>query len=300
MPMNPYIFPLSWTSSPFTQTPKVRKLPLLFSEWLVEGCFPQNYSQEEFLNFFSEHHAFVLRGTRQELINLLVENFSSYDFMLSGTEFLIELPRFQPSKSLRKLIRRGQKKYFFKEITYELPRYQSQIRNLLRLKEKEWKQPLKNLFLTHFEFPIRTFVLLSRQEEIAGVLTISPFGNGYWHLEQMLRNPRSRIGAMEFLIYETAQILHKEQAQIFSLGEVPFTRGNSLSLKNKFYCYAGKKLCFAYNSEGLAFFKNKFATHRKPVYLFANFPLDYFTLFKMLLQTDLHKLVWKKSLHKFL
>ncbi len=295
---NPYIYPLSWTQAPNIQEPQIRKSSLLFSEWLTYGSFPEHFSEEAILRFFAEQSAFALRGVRKPLLDAFVNLFPSYDFLLSGTEFLIEIPNYTPKKSLRQLIKRGEKKYIFKEITQERKTYAQALKKLLQTKQKEWKHPLKNLFITHFKLPIRIFIIQNSPGEIAGLLTISPFGKKHWHTEQILRNPSSYIGAMEFLIHQTIRVLASEGAENLSLGEVPFTQKNPLSFKNKLYYSVGQKIRFAYNSPGLAFFKNKFATHKEPVYLFANFSLDYLTLLNMFLKTELHKVIWKKSLKK--
>jgi len=128
----------------------------------------------------------------------------------------------------------------------------------------------------------------------------------YAQTELILRRKHAPVGVMEALIYSIFNNLKKEGYEYWSLGGVPFTvYEDTLFTKEGVINFVGRRLRFAYNYKGLFFFKNKFMFFFKnkfnPIwidYYFCVKPkLTFSILLKVLIKTNLHRLILFKLPH---
>ncbi len=293
--MNNFILPSSWhidnkqTEDIVLTKKNIGKNYL----WLTNGSL-RRQNTKILLTNLGKNNKFVLRGVRKTLLDKLLSK-QGGEFIISGTEAIIYLQNYSATKTVKELSRRGKRNSDIKEISRNISAYQNKIYQLLELKRQEWQVELTHLFLTHFNSPLRTFIL-EKNDKILGLITISPFCKNCWQIEQMMRSPNANVGVMEALISFIINKLQTEGNTILSLGEVPFHfSGNKISLKNRLYSLTGRYIRFAYDSVGLYNFKNKFRPEWYPLFLYGYPRLSYGTMYKMMKASGIEKLIIKRA-----
>lgn len=140
---------------------------------------------------------------------------------------------------------------------------------------------IEGVFRTRFIDAHRAYVAtLKTTGEWTAVITLTRYGQGRWHVEQLARHPEAPVGVMEQLIGHAVEKLGAEGAEVLNLGGVPLSypehdgkvvgierfslrdhavRGISGALGN----IAARR----YNIKGLHQFKAKFNPHWEPRYL---------------------------------
>ena len=176
--------------------------------------------------------------------------------------------------------------------------------NLLRKKSRHGKKPqLKHLFIDTFNNNTECFIAEDKTGWNAA-LTFSHVNKYKVRVELMLRKTSSAPGTMEALIERVIIYLMDRGYSFFSLGEVPFELYDlkNQSLKSFYLCKAGRAMYFAYNSETLYKFKNKFCPAWQPVYLCGYPKISLFSLIEMGIKTNYLWLIlsqffsqWKKN-----
>lgn len=154
--------------------------------------------------------------------------------------------------------------------------------------------PLHHLFRTHLEKGLRLFTLQSSQNQPLALITITCNSPAAWQTELMVRHPQAPVGVMEALIAGIFEQLQREQARYWSLGEVPFTVSpGNLTLKANMLQQVGKRMGFAYQSQGLFQFKNKFQPKWRPLYLYGYPRISWRMLLDLFVASNCHRLVWR-------
>ena len=164
---------------------------------------------------------------------------------------------------------------------------------------------LKYLFSDEFESFNRLFVIkddlsLREKDFWYGAFMLSHKEKDYAQTELILRRKHAPVGVMEALIYSIFNKLKKEGYEYWSLGGVPFTvYEDKLFTKEGVINFIGRRLRFAYNYKGLFFFKNKFNPIWIDYYFCVKPKLNFSILLKVLIKTNLHKLIINKLPHIF-
>ncbi len=263
--------PLSWVYSQTVQKPNYVQLGR--STYWLYSCKISNYSCiPELLKKLSnkQNTNFIIRGCSKEISEYLSQyNFTSIPIGKEATICLNNDPF--KKKSLKALVRRGLKNGRIEEMKYS----ENSINKLeeLRLHWAHSNEPqLKYLFIDKFIPGTRLFAFIDKNEKWQGAILTSPNSPSKIQTELLLRRKFAPNGTMESLINFIFQKFKKEGFSEWSLGEVPFViETNNLSFLSKEYVLnkTGRLLKYAYNYEGLYFFKNKFASHWNNIYLCA-------------------------------
>ncbi len=209
----------------------------------------------------------VIRGCNDELAEKLCHfNFKK---LFIGQEAVLDLhaPHFE-KKSLKELVRRGNKKGRVREIQYTTLA-QARINKLRWESPHGFKPQLRHLFRLEFEPDDRCFVFEFPDGSWKGAITVSRAAHDKIQTELLVRHRAAPPGIMEALIEHIFMQLKKEGFGCWSLGEVPFTgpANRHWRMKEQIIHRAGRLLNYAYNARGLYQFKNKFNPQWKNVYL---------------------------------
>jgi len=287
--------PLSWIFA--TKNVFLNYLNLGFSAYWIYSCKISNVS--DLPNKFSQKPKanFIIRGCNKEISDYLSQfEFSS---VIIGKEAIIDLHK-NPflKKSLKELVNRGLKFGTVEEIKYSA----SSIKKLEEFKSQSVhsKEPqLRYLFIDKFIPETRLFAFIDNNRIWQGAILISLNSPYKMQAELLLRKKTAPNGVMETLINFIAQKLWIEGFAELSLGEVPFiVDTNNLPIFSKRFVLnrIGKMLKFAYNYEGLFFFKNKFASRWENVYLCAKPAIKISHIIMLSLKSNLLSLTIQKLL----
>jgi lysylphosphatidylglycerol synthetase-like protein (DUF2156 family) len=267
-------------------------------KWLTFARMPYNYNLIKFLKeyLYTSSEGILIDGCNKGTAYELSDN--GYEILKTGQEAIFDLQydHFN-KKSLKELIRRGNRGKQFEEISFSI-----EMRDHLRKFRYECthgKEPqLKYLFNDEFEPFNRLFVIKDDRNFWYGAFMISHKEKNYAQTELILRRKNASIGVMEALIYSIFKNLKKEGYEYWSLGGVPFTvYEDTLFTKEGVINFIGRRLRFAFNYEGLFFFKNKFNPIWIDYYFCVKPKLTFFILLKILVKTNLHKLIINKLPH---
>lgn len=293
----PKSLPLSWirhenNTFDFTNVPINKNC-----EWISLAKVSKQTTPHIVLDYIEKHSGkfSILRGCNSDIRQYLKSK--GFGSVYIGKEAVLEFGKDHfEKKSLKKLIKRGSK--YGKVI--ELP-YNEENRNKIEKFKKisaHGNEPqLKFLYFSSFVPNTRMFVLTTEENSWLAAVQISVNSNEKLHTELLLRKKDAPVGVMEFLISEIFRKLENEGFKEWSLGEVPFLKNKNSAKpfsKSAFVTLAGRMLKFAYNYEGLYFFKNKFNPRWDDVYVCARPKVKLSTLFLFVLKINLHKLVFSK------
>jgi len=268
------------------------------TKWLTFARVPYGYNLTNFLkeHFYTFDEGILLDGCNKGVAKELSDN--GYEILKTGQEAIFDL-RYDhfKKKSLKELIRRGNRGKHFEEIPFSIA-----MRDRLRKFRYECahgKEPqLKYLFNDEFEQYNRLFVIKDESDFWYGAFMLSNKEKNYAQTELILRRKHAPVGVMETLIYSIFNNLKKEGYEYWSLGGVPFTvYEDKLFTKEGVINFIGRRLRFAYNYEGLFFFKNKFSPFWIDYYFCVKPKLTFSILLKVLIKTNLHKLIINKLPH---
>jgi len=264
-------------------------------KWLTFARLPYDCDLTKILkeNLYASNEGILIEGCNEGIAYELSEN--GYEILKTGQEAILDLhyDHFK-KKSLKELIRRGSRKKQFEEIPFS-----TEMRDRLRKFRYECahgKEPqLKHLFNDKFEPFNRLFVIKDSNDFWYGAFMLSHKEKNYAQTELILRRKHAPVGVMEALIYSIFNNLKKEGYEYWSLGGVPFTvYEDTLFTKEGVINFVGRRLRFAYNYEGLFFFKNKFNPIWIDYYFCVKPKLTFSILLTVLIKTNLHKLIINK------
>ncbi|VAX25974.1 hypothetical protein MNBD_IGNAVI01-1604 [hydrothermal vent metagenome] len=263
--------PLSWIYSVNKKESNYVKLGHS-TYWLYSCTIPNFSCITEILNRLSDtpNTNFIIRGCSKEISDHLANH--GFSSILTGKEATIDLDK-DPFKkgSLRELVRRGLKKGRIEEMEFS----EGSVKKLeeLRLHWAHSNEPqLKYLFVDKFIPGTRLFAFIDKAGIWQGAILTSPNSPTKIQTELLLRRKSASIGTMEALVNFIFQKFREEGFLEWSLGEVPFVvEMNNFPFLSKGYLLnkTGRMLKYAYNYEGLYFFKNKFAPRWNDIYLCA-------------------------------
>lgn len=290
--------PLSWIHT--TKSISTNHIKLGYSIYWIYYCKISNISCiSEFLDSFSKKPKtnFIIRGCNQEISKYLIQ--LKFNSLIIGKEAIIDLYKNPFSKkSLKELVKRGLKYGTVKEIKLS----ENSINNLdeLNSHSAHSNEPqLKYLFINKFIPETRLFAFIDAEGIWQGAILISNNSPNKIQTELLLRRRSATNGTMETLIYFIYQVLRKENFTEWSLGEVPFiVNPENLHFLSKPYIInkIGRMLKYAYNYEGLYFFKNKFATRWENVYLCAKPKVKFRHIIMLSIRSNLLSLTLQKLL----
>jgi len=286
--------------------------PILFlidlskkTKWLTFARLPYGYDHTKLLKEYPHtfNEGILLDGCNGGIAYELSNN--GYEILNTGQEAILNLQydHFK-KKSLKELIRRGNRGKQFEEIPFSI-----EMRDRLqkfRYECAHGKEPqLKYLFNDEFEPFNRLFVIkddmsLGEKDFWYGAFMLSNKEKNYAQTELILRRKHAPVGVMETLIYSIFNKLKEENYEYWSLGAVPFTvYEDRIFTKEGVFNFIGRRLRFAYNYQGLYFFKNKFNPVWIDYYFCVKPKLKLSILLKVLIKTNLHKLIINKLLYIF-
>jgi len=265
------------------------------TKWLTFTRLPYNHDFGRYIKELIEktNGGILIDGCNERFANYL----ANYGFKILsiGTEAVLNIHNDHfKKKSLKVLIKRGLRKKIFEEISYS-----TEMRKRLNNFKAECshgKEPqLKYLFNNEFEPFFRLFVLKDENDKWYGAFMLSNKENNFAQTELILRRRNAPVGVMEALIFSIFNRLKNEKYEFWSLGAVPFTvYDDKLFTMEGMINFVGRKLRFAYNYKGLYFFKNKFSPTWIEYYFCIKPKLTFYVLIKVLIKTNLHKLIINK------
>ena len=262
------------------------------TRWLTFTRLPYNYDLKKYVEelLAGEESGILIDGCNKKFANHLAN--SGFELLSIGKEAVLNIQgdHFK-KKSLKELIRRGLRQKFFEEISFSIE--MKKRLNNFKLNCSHGKEPqLKYLFSNEFEPFFRLFVLKDENDKWYGAFMLSNKENNFAQTELILRRKNAPVGVMEALIFSIFTKLKNENYEYWSLGGVPFTvYEDKLFTKEGMINFIGRRLRFAYNYEGLYFFKNKFNPIWIDYYFCVKPKLTFSVLLKVLIKTNLHKLI---------
>lgn len=289
---SPQNLPLSWTNnSGFDKisTIKISKKCV----WLNGGRIKNIENFSTLIDNFSNKNV-VLRGCNKLVVQKLKEK--GFSETLFAKEAIIELNKDilitdKLLKRINSLLKRGR----VREI---LSSDENNIRfnKFLKMTVHQEMPKLKNLFLDKLNKSTRLFIYEINQNYWEGAILISKNSSIKMQGEQFFRKKDGMNGVMDALVFQIIKILKNEGYSEFSLGEVPFIAKNKATRfsKTNLLSFIGKRFKFAYNYQGLHYFKNKFATRWDDIYLCTNHKLKFYDLFMMAKKSNLIALTMYK------
>jgi lysylphosphatidylglycerol synthetase-like protein (DUF2156 family) len=270
-------------------------------DWITEVRLPFHLKTKDFFDEYIKSHParhLIFDGCTTEIKNLLITyGFNSF---LVGREAILNLRENHfKKKSLKELIKRGQRHGSIKELEYSDSK--KSLVNEFRLRSPIGKSPnLQHLFCTTFEKFIRLFVFIDKDGQWLGLITLSHKTENFMQTELILRDAKNPVGVMEALIFEIFYTLKNEGKEFWSLGAVPYAIKIPFSFSKQWMInFIGKRLRFAYNYKGLFNFKNKFMPAWIDYYICFNNKLTYLQLYDLMRKTNLLALVLNKIYSKF-
>jgi hypothetical protein len=289
------LLPLSWINTAVNRTQEIQINDNFF--WIT---FAEVYNKQKFLHEFSNSsYNFLIRGCAQEQFNDF-KNILPYKFF-TGTEALLKTsyPHFK-KKSLKELIKRGNKKLDFIEIDFDKD-FELKLNSFYSKTRNGNKPQLKYLFRTKPDSSQRIFTAIDKDSNLQGLITLTQNSIYKYHCELLLKNKNAPQGTMEFLLKSIFDKLSQEGIRELSLGEVPFFNINSIRLNflEKIFIVTGKSINFAYNSKGLYNFKNKFNPFWNDLYMISNKKIDLEDMYHLMRLTNLDSLIKSQLLQIF-
>jgi len=290
---------------PFSFCRYDKEIPVLFlidlnkkMKWLSFARVPFSYDSTKFLKeyLYTPKEGILLDGCNKGAAYQLSDN--GYEILKTGQEAIFDLQyNHFNKKSLKELIRRGNRGKQFEEILFS-----TETKNRLqkfRYECAHGNEPqLKYLFNDELEPFNRLFVIKDENDIWYGAFMLSDKEKNYAQTELILRRKHAPVGVMEALIFYIFNKLRNDGYGYWSLGGVPFTvYEETLFSKEGVINFVGRRLRFAYNYKGLFFFKNKFNPIWIDYYFCIKPRLTLSVLIKVLFKTNLHKLIISKLPH---
>ena len=268
------------------------------TRWLTFTRFPYNYDSNKHVEKLLQggKSGILIDGCNKKFANHLSQ--SGYEILSIGKEAVLNIQgNHFKKKSLKELIRRGNRQKFFEEIPFSTE-VKERLNNF-KLDCSHGNEPqLKYLFNNEFEPFFRLFVLKNKNDKWYGAFMLSNKESNFAQTELILRRKNAPVGVIEALIFFIFIKLKNEKYEYLSLGAVPFTVYEYKFLtKEGVINFIGRRLRFAYNYEGLYFFKNKFSPIWIDYYFCVKSKLTFSILFKVLIKTNLQKLILRKLPH---
>ena len=286
--------PLSWTNNGGNDELSTIKISR-DTIWLNGGSFTKIENFASSINNFSKKKKIIIRGCNVDISNKLKE--SGFKETLFAKEAIIELSKeMQFSKKFNRrinsLLKRGKVKEIFhsKENTELLEKFKHST--------VHWKKPsLKNLFLDSLNSKTRLFIYEIAPKKWEGAILVSKNSQLKIQGEQFFRKIDGLNGVMDAILFQIKQTFKEEGYTEFSLGEVPFILDNSSQKfsKTNMLLFIGKRIKYAYNYEGLHYFKNKYATRWDDLYICSKGKLRLWDLFGMAKESNLISLLLYKT-----
>lgn len=202
-------------------------------------------------------------------------------------------------KSLMQLIKRGNKNGNCCEIIYSEANSRK-LNYFFKQTVHAGEPQLKGFFDTEFLKRHRLFVIKNDQDKWYGAILLTVKNTKLVQTELLLRMKHSPACVMESLIFFIYNKLKEEGFEKWSLGAVPFVGKSSFyRLKEYLLIRTGRLLNFAYNYNGLYFFKNKFNPEWNDCYLLSNRRISYASILKIAVQSNLLSLIVYKFVISF-
>jgi len=265
------------------------------TKWLTFARIPYAYELKSFLeeNLYHTNEDILIDGCNERVAFELLNN--GYEILRTGQEAILNL-RYEhfKKKSLKELIRRGCRGKYFEEIPFSSEK-KYRLRKFTYECTHGNEPQLKYLFSYEFESFNRLYVIKDEKDIWYGAFMLSNKEKNYAQTELILRRKRAPVGVMEALIYYIFYNLKKDGYEYWSLGGVPFTvYEDTLFTKEGVINFIGRSLRFAYNYKGLFYFKNKFSPIWIDYYFCVKPKITFSILLKVLIKTNLHKLIMNK------
>jgi hypothetical protein len=164
---------------------------------------------------------------------------------------------------------------------------------------------IEHVYRTRFEHAQRAFAARAGGGKWVGAVTLTRYGAGRWHIEQLARHPQSPPGTMEQLLAAVIAQLQAEGGESLNLGEVPLVYpehdgvvvgAHRFTFRDRLLQRAAPLLSRLaakhYGVRGLLQFKNKFQPQWEERY-FCGYPsLSLWDLFCLVRACGIMSLVW--------
>ena len=269
--------------------------------WKVDWHAIKNISSADLSNYNlhsqESDNDTLIRGCNNIIKNELEHlGFSS---LLIGYEAILDLKDnpFQ-KRSMRDLIRRGKRYGKVIKIPYsEINK--NKLKELKKVSVHGTEPQLKNLFQMEFKSNNLLYVFVNSNNNWLGAILLSKNSVVKLHTELLLRKQNAPLGVMETLIENIFLEAKNNNFKYLSLGEVPYIKPvyQNGNIYSKLLYILGKYLSFAYNSEGLYNFKNKFNPTWSKVYICTSKKVSLKHLFFIVIHSNFHKLVLYKLIY---
>ena len=262
--------PLSWRYSQTKNNLKTIELNKRV-KWIYSATlsnFDEIFRSDLYFNKTTKNEV-IIRGCNKKIVDFLLS--LKFQSILIGKEAILELDKeLFTRRSLKEMVNRGRKNGFAKEIEYS-----DKTKKLLQDFKKQTSHAnepqLEHFFIDEFSADTRLFIFQDRKLNWLAAVLVSKNSKSKIHTELLLRKKNAPNGVMEALLYKIYLQLKKEGIKEWSLGEVPFIVDDKMNFRffslQGLVIRVGRNLKFAYNYQGLYFFKKKFASRWDDLYL---------------------------------
>lgn len=286
--------PLSWDTQKSLQVPRVQRVRLGLSRqhWLSTATLPAHWGPAELAHWLQP--PFVLRGCHPRLLQHLQPDLGG-ETLLHGREALLDLHLPHLARpALRQLIRRGLRHGQVHALGLRpLQQHPDTDRFFAQVQQR---QGVTLQYLYRSDLPqSQRFWIFEAGLQILGLISLTASGAGAWHMELLLRDKRAPVGVMEALIAQVFATLQAERQRYLSLGEVPFfPTVPARHWQTRCFNGVGRSMAFAYDSEGLYRFKQKFRPLWRPVLLYGAPNLRALHLLELFWHSRSARLLWQQ------
>ncbi len=286
--------PLSWTNCIGKEELSIIKIGRK-SIWLNSGSFNNTNDFATSITNLTDAKNIIIRGCNKSVSDKLSKD--GYKSTLFAKEAIIELNKeIKFSKKFNRRIGSLLKRGCVKEVVFS--NKNATFLNDFLKSTIHWKKPkLRNLFLDELNEKTRLFVYEIYPNKWEGAILVSQNSKHKIQGEQFFRKRDGLNGVMDTIVYQICKTFKNEGYREFSLGETPFIIAqNSTKLsKTNILHFIGKRIKFAYNYEGLHYFKNKYATRWDDLFICSKGKLHFWDLFKMAKESNLLALLLYKA-----
>lgn len=217
----------------------------------------------------------ILKGCSLEMVNAV--HAAGGGHLILGHAARIALDGYKPPHKARNLARKGDKVV---EVVARAigPEAEAIAQSFLAEVHPPGTPRLRLNYRTEITDTQRAFFAHERNGgRTVGLITLTKYGPGAWHVEQLARHPAAPLGTMEAVVTEVIDTLRAENAHAVNLGEATmyFPRADGevvgwqhFGQRNRWIARSAPVLTRAvrsnFNARGLYQFKNKFKPQWEP------------------------------------
>lgn len=206
------------------------------------------------------------------------KNSTDFRFLQAGTSGFLNLKDFKLGGKEREPVRRAlnygvRNNYGFKEISHrKKPHYYEKVKQLEEKWLKSKKRPKVKFLLSPVNLKYENselekwFIVTNEFGHLGAFVSVFPYGDNEYYIDQMIHNPDSSRMSLDFLISKLIILLKRASGERMSFGFNAFkvqSPDNMYERTLEFFF----KHPWAYNAPGVYAFKSKYFEYEVPRYI---------------------------------